>query len=444
VGTTLMISLFLGIVLLVNAISVGRYHRFDFTGLEQFTLTSQTKRVLADLHEDVEAVCLFTPAVSVAVSDYARDLLAEYQAHSDRLTVKEIDPDVQPDEARRYGLDQTGALLGAVIFRGAQGRRQVLGPQITTEAEHAFTSALLEVTGTRQKKVYFLTGHGEGSIYQDFASARDGLRDNLFAVEELNLAAAGVVPEDAAALVIAGPRTPLSAGESEILQGYLKDNGGLLLLLDPDPPETYRQLLSEWWIRIDDGALVDPASYVAPHPSNPLVPQSRNSLQVGDTFFSGATAVLPIEDRPATLELGPLVWTSTEAWLEKGAGALDQASFDSGVDTKGPLAIGVLLYAPHEQGAESTRGTRLAVIGDSDFASDRNFQNGGNSALFLTAANWVTAAEQIISIDRKVLVTRRLLLNPEQARFLHLSSIGLLPLALLVAGAYVWWRRRRS
>jgi len=212
VGTSLEISLFLGIVLLVNAISVGRYHRFDFTGLEQFTLTSQTKQVLADLQKDVEVISLFTPAVSVTVSGYARDLLAEYRAYSDRLTVKEIDPDLEPDEARRYGLDQTGALLGAVIFRSAEGQRQILGPQIAAEAEHAFTSALLEVTGTRQKKIYFLTGHGEGSIYQDYESARNGLEDNLFTASELDLATTPAVPEDAAAHVVAGPRKALSAG----------------------------------------------------------------------------------------------------------------------------------------------------------------------------------------------------------------------------------------
>ena len=34
------------------------------------------------------------------------------------------------------------------------------------------------------------------------------------------------------------------------------------------------------------------------------------------------------------------------------------------------------------------------------------------------------------------------LLNPEQARFLHVSSIGLLPMLLLAVGGYVWWRRR--
>jgi ABC-type uncharacterized transport system involved in gliding motility auxiliary subunit len=444
VGTTLMISLLLGICLLVNALSISRYHRFDFTDLSQLTLTSQTRQVLADLDKDVEVVSLFAPEVSVTISGYARDLLAEYRAYTDHLAVKEIDPDLQPDEARRYGLDQTGALLGAVIFRSDQRQRQVLGPQIAAEAEHAFTSALLEVTGKRQKKVYFLTGHGEGGIDRDYQSAKDGLADNLFDVRELDLRATPAVPEDAAAVVIAGPRTDLSPGELDGLRAFLRDSGHLMLLIDPDPPQTYRRLASEWWIRIDDGAVIDPVSFVAPYRTNPLVPRTRNSLRVGDTFFIGATATLPVERRPAAAQLAPLVWTSDQAWLEKGGGLAEQAVLDPAVDTKGPLAFGALVFMPREGEAEPTAGTRLVVIGDSDFAANRNFRNGENSALFLTAVNWLAADERIISIDRKVLETRRLLLNPEQARFLHLSSIGLLPLLLLIAGAYVWWRRRQS
>ena len=44
-GTTLMASLFLGITLLINGISVSAYKRFDITKLAQFTLTEQTKEV---------------------------------------------------------------------------------------------------------------------------------------------------------------------------------------------------------------------------------------------------------------------------------------------------------------------------------------------------------------------------------------------------------------
>ena len=442
VSTIMMVSLFVGIILFANAISVDNYYRFDFTGLAQFTLTSQTKDVLAKLDKPVDIVTFFSPTVPLAVRSYAKNLLTEYRNFTNKLNVRDFDPDLHPDQARQYGIDQLGALYGEVVFRSGKGQRQVFGPQIAAEAEHAFTSAILEVTGTRQKKVYFLTGHGESNIRQGYKSAVDGLRDNLFQVGELDLVATPRVPEDAAVLIIAGPKQPLASSEFEIIEAYLKNNGRVFILLNPNPPRAFRQLLSEWWIDIEDGILVDPISYVAPNRDHLLVPRTRNSFGLGETYFPGAAAVIPKKGVGENVMLDALVWTSQEAWLEKDFVAGEVPVFDEKADRKGPLAIGALLSTTPASNAAAAKGTCLVVIGDSDFASNSHFQDGNNSQLFLSSVNWLAVGKEIISVDRKVLVTRRLLLSPEEVRFLHLSSIGLLPLLLLAAGGYLWWRRR--
>lgn len=104
--------------------------------------------------------------------------------------------------------------------------------------------------------------------------------------------------------------------------------------------------------------------------------------------------------------------------------------------------MGALVSTTAADGTESPTGTRLAVITDSDFAANRDFRNGNNGDLFLTTVNWLTQGEEIISVDRKVLPNRQLILSPEEARFLNISSIGLLPILLLVIGGLLWWRRR--
>ena len=442
VGTSVMVSLFIGIILIVNAISVSNHYRFDFTGLAQFTLTSQTKEVLGKLDKPVEIVRFFTPEIPLLVTSYAENLLTEYESYSDQISVKAIDPDLRPDQARQFGIDQLGATYGAVVFTSTEGRRIVYGPQIAAEAEHAFTSALLEVTGTKQKNVYFLTGHGENSLYSDYQKAKSGLHDNLFRVGELDLLTARGVPRDAAALVIAGPSQPLVSEELEMIKTYLENNGRVLILLNPNPPQGLRQFLSEWWLEVRDGTIIDPASHVAPNTDSPLVPRTRNRFGLSETYFPGATALIPRKEIPDNVKLDPLVWTSREAWLESDFSTGDAPELDEHVDLPGPLAIGAIIDGVDAENNPAAAGSRLIVIGDSDFASDRNFQNGNNSDLFLTAVSWLTVGEEIISVDRKVLVTRRLLLNPEQERFLHISSMALLPLLLLAAGAFVWWRRR--
>ena len=168
-GTTVMISIFVGITLFANAISIGNFHRFDVTGVAQFTLTSQTKDVLEQVEIPITALCFFTPNDPYGITSFATTLLEEYQNYTEHLSIEVIDPDDQPDLARQYGINQ----YQTVVFESSIGQRMVLpqemlvvsGQQIVgIEAENAFTSAVLEVTGIVQKTVYFLTGHGEAEI----------------------------------------------------------------------------------------------------------------------------------------------------------------------------------------------------------------------------------------------------------------------------------------
>ncbi len=90
----------------------------------------------------------------------------------------------------------------------------------------------------------------------------------------------------------------------------------------------------------------------------------------------------------------------------------------------------------------SSEESRLVVLGDSDFASNRNLLSGKNGEFLVGITNWLTEGENDVSIERKVLSVRRLLLTPEEARFLQLSSIILLPLAIFLFAIYAWWRKK--
>lgn len=438
-GAAVEVWLAAGILVAVNAIGVMVHHRFDFTGLAQFTLTSQTQAVLSELDEPVEIVSFFSPGATAPVKDYAERLLDEYQRYTDRIAVRNVDPDLSPDQAREYGVDQFGALLGVLVFTGESGRKRVFGPEITAEAEHGFTGAILEVTGTRQKRVLFLTGHGERNLGLDFSSARDGLRDNLFAVDVLDLLEAPSIPAGAAALIIAGPRQPLSAGELDLLEGYLAEGGRLLVMIDPGSFGNLRELLSKWFFRLGDGYLVDPDSHVDPLPETILVSRDRNQLGLPSLYFPGATTVLPADNLPEGLELNPLAWSSEGSWLETSPQGATSPVYDADIDSRGPLAIGSWL-ALRTPGA--AREARIAVIGDSDFAANGNFEAANNGDLLATVVNWLTEDASVIAVDRKPLSMRRLILSPEQARLLLALSIGLPPLLMFIAGGFVWWRRR--
>ncbi|MDE0345080.1 MAG: Gldg family protein [Boseongicola sp.] len=461
IGTGISLSLVTAVLLLANLISTNVFHRFDFTGLSQFTLTTQTKDFLTQLSKEqdkVEVVSFYSDsnpniegsAEAFAVNNFGYNLLLEYTNHTDVLDIRREDPELRPDLARQYlgqgQLAQIASSLGVVVFRGAEGQLLVLGPQIQAEAENAFTSAILQVTGTKQRVVYFLTGHGEPSIGGDFSSARAGLRDNLFQVGEWNFAQLDALPKNASAIVLAAPKVVLGEDKIALLNAYLNNGGRLLLLINPNQHPDLRRLLATWWMSSDDGVIVDPESHVTPNLDVPLVDARRNQFRLPDVYFPGATAIRLKADRPVSAQIQPLAWTTASAWQEKNALGVDDPVFETELDVGGTQAIGARLEmpvgedVPQEKRLAST--TRLAVIGDSDFASNQHIGNGSNRELFLRVINWLGEGDEVVSVDRKVVPVRRLVLGPEEARFLNLSAIGLMPLVLLVVAARLWWRRK--
>ncbi|MFC1958213.1 Gldg family protein, partial [Chloroflexota bacterium] len=349
------------------------------------------------------------------------------------------------DQARQYEVTQ----YPAIVFESQKRYRRVSSTEIAREAEHAFTSAIMEVTGIIQKKVYFLTGHGESNINSTasdgYDKARISLRDNLYQIETLDLLYSPSIPEDCAALIISGPRQALTNDEVQIIERYLEGNGRALFLIDPTYPQEINQVLSAWGVKMGDGIIIDQSSYVDPNKDIPLVTRQGNVFGLAKIFFPGATAILPQEQVAENIEIMATVWTGENSWLEKDLVPGEEPEFNEEEDAKGPLAIGVYIAAiisGSDEASEVEQGTTLIIFGDSDFASNEHFYNGNNSDLFITSINVITTGTELVSIERKVLPFRRLVVSAEETNIIRYTSIGLLPLLVLIAGGVIWWRRR--
>ncbi len=450
-GSMVMASTLIGIVVILNAISFQGFHRFDVTGAAQFTLTSQTKDILKGLTAPVKAITFLTPTDTTGIGTYIISLMTEYQNYTDKFTFQVIDPDEHPDQARQYGITQ----YETVAFESGSHRQLVPPQDIATEAEHAFTSAILQVTGTIQKKIYFLTGHSEANISSTnsdgYSKVRNGLRDNLYQVDTLDLLFTPAIPKDCAVLVVAGPREQLSDNETAIIQSYLATGGAAMFLLNPGGvPAGTGSLLSKWGVDIADGTVIDPTSYAAPSMDSPSVPRIRDFFGLTVAYFPGSLALVPQEKPQGVFDVTALLWTSKDAWLEKDFTPGKAPVFDDGKDLKGPLALGVLITpTPPPTPTSATApmpptppDTRIIIMGDSDFASDQHFYNGNNGQLFVQAVNVLAEGKEVISIDRKVMPFRRLVTGPETTSFIQYSSVGLVPMLVLLAGGIVWWRRK--
>jgi len=448
ISTGVMSFIFIGITVFANALSVGNYHRFDTSSLSQFTLTPQTVKVLENIEQPIKIINFFDPKDTYNVDNYISSLLSEYANHTNKITIQRIDADTHPDQARKYGI----TMYQTVAFECGE-RRAIVPPTKFIEfddsgnvknlqCEHAFTSAILQVTGEAQKKVYFLTGHGEAGIESSYSKAKNGLLDDLFLVEELNLITNPQIPDDCAGLIIAAPQTSLTKDEVLIITEYLLNGGQLMILTNPNTIPELKPLVSLYGVTIGEGVIIDPSSSYLSHKDIPVVTYSRNYFYLPSVYFPNATAIIINENPPSYIVgINPLAWTSNSAWLDKNFSPEVDPVFDKETEKMEPMAIGVMIAANPVTGS-GKKMTRLIIIGDSDFCSNEHYDNANNADLFLNSVNWLTEETSLISIRRNVQPFRRLVVTDNQSNFIKYSSIGIMPAIMLVIAGIVWWKRR--
>ncbi|HEY68341.1 MAG TPA: GldG family protein [Thermoflexia bacterium] len=434
---------FIGILVMVNYLA-GRYHyRYDATELKEHTLSPQSVQVLAEVDKPVTIIGFF------AADDYRREafekLLDQYLYRSDYLSYSVIDPDREPLKARQYEPIPYGGLL----LQSGERTETVYTPD-----EQDITSALLKVTSEEQKVIYFLTGHQEHDLkgYGDdgYSQVADALRDQNYAVRTLNLAVTTTVPSDAAVVVIAGPQTAFMNEEISRLRSYLIRGGKALIMQDPLYDAGLNDILSIWQVRFGDGVVIDPASSLLGGVAAPVVSGYRFSQITKDlpmTFFPLARPVEQTgEDTSGAITFSPLAETTPQSWAEQNTES-EQVRLDEGVDTPGPLTLVATIEAMPALGSEEMKAhpdlkTRLVLIGDSDFASNKYVRSLGNGLLFLNTVNWLAEEERLIAIGPKSTQPRQVFLSQVQANAIFFTGVVLIPLALLATGVVVWWRRR--
>ena len=86
--------------------------------------------------------------------------------------------------------------------------------------------------------------------------------------------------------------------------------------------------------------------------------------------------------------------------------------------------------------------TRVAAIGDSDFAANAYLGVEGNRDLFMNTVNWLAQQENLIAIRPREPADRRLTLTASTDHRHVLAVDRRHPGAVLGAGVYTWWRRR--
>jgi ABC-type uncharacterized transport system involved in gliding motility auxiliary subunit len=453
----------LAILIAVNYIGKQQNKRWDLTANKQFSLSQQTRDIVAKLDAPVEIMGFMPPADQPSAVNAFRDLLQEYAGVSNQVKLELIDVDRNPSVAAQNEVRS----YGETVIRH-KGRTE----RVTSTQEQDVTNALIKVVSGQARSVYFTQGHGEkdpvSTEVGGYNEAQESLKRENYTIEKLVLAQQGGVPDNATIVIVGGPRVDFLPGEVETLEKYLAKGGKLLLELDPPAPNdsplpNLVALAKKWGIEVANNLVIDQTGMgqlfnggaetpvAANYPSHAIT--SRLDVM---TAFRMARSVTAVSGGNEGHTAQNIVETSSRSWAEsdlksiydrKGPPTLDEKAGDK----PGPISIAAAVSAPvgeakpePDKGASSAPKpeTRMVVFGDSDFASNALFRAGGNRDLFMNTVGWLSQQENLISIRPKEPSDRRLTMTAAQQSNVTWLSLLIVPLAIFGTGVYSWWRRR--
>ncbi|MGE0706520.1 MAG: GldG family protein [Planctomycetota bacterium] len=503
-GLNVSVQVLLAGALLVLANYVLARHelwRVDLTSSALYSLSQESRQLVAGLGQDLRVVVVLPTGQQGQIKE-VETLLSEYRAANPRITRESLDPyafrdpSERADALKRLGIPEepNDRLLGLIVqagqreggvFKVTKSKKIPIYDLWKEESDptnprprrdHVFmgerevTSAFVEVLDEKRPVVYFLQGHGEPSIgaVEDTESlsylvAR--MRDRSYQVKALSLLEreATDVPEDADALVIAGPKSPLNRREAQAVDAYLQ-RGGKLLLLDEaraeKDPETgsvdwiklgiEEPLAERYGVRFDRWLVavraIDPEGRVKfsvwldralalghRHPiTQPLLQSPRPPA------FLTAHALERVPALNAMAE--ELVMTNRDAGrLVQGfSNPLDPGD---GAQKPGPYTLAIA-----SERKDGGRASRVVVFGDVDWARNKQVQlrQYANLELFLNALNWCLQREHQLVGEVKRPTEYRLNVTNEERNRLSLIAFAGFPLLAAAMGFVAWAIKRRS
>jgi ABC-type uncharacterized transport system involved in gliding motility auxiliary subunit len=447
-----------GVLLVLANLSVRFSLRFDMTESRRFSLSPATVTMLQRLERPVHVVFFHDPLMRETVELY--ELIAR---QTPRVTVEFYDPVINPARARLLGVNFAGT---AVLE--SEGRRL----QVNSPSEVDIANGILRVSRAATQRVCFLDGHGEPDPFSleshdhmegspghthglgakfvlherhGMAKARHALETLNYTVDKVLLLQRARGLAGCALLVVAGPKIALLPQEVAAIRAYLDAGGNAFFMLDPFVVTGLEPIVRDYGVVADDDIVIDEASHFWTDVSAPAVSDYGRHLITRDlplTFFPGVRSLSPTPRRPPGTAVVPLVASSKDSW---GQADPDRVHFVDGRDAPGPntlMAVALRRVAASTGGAASGGpSSRIAVVGDSDFATNSFFHIMGNGTLFLNTVSFLTAQEDLIGLPPRTADLPRVNLTNNQMKGTFFLSVVLMPAVLAMVGTAVWWKQ---
>jgi ABC-type uncharacterized transport system involved in gliding motility auxiliary subunit len=438
------IVVILAIVTVANVLANRYVKTYDATSNKRYSLSEQTVKIVKGLKEDAK-LTYFGQGTRF---QQAKDQLDLYANLSPKVHVEYVDPDKKPQVAREAGIKNYGTTIVQIGAKKEEAK---------STSEEDITGAFIRDLKNKTRTVCFVTGSGEHQIGDSDRNGYSRLKDLLgkdeYASKSISLLQKAEVPGDCTVLVVAGPSSDYQQPEVDAIKKYVEEGGRALFLLDPPlkfgrseiaDNDALMALLQNWGVTLEKNLILDLnpiGQIVGVGPEVALVSHYESHAIVNE--MKGSATGFPLA---RSMDVKNADKTTVDKLFSSSENSLATTKLDSPkVDPndpknkKGPMTIAAA--GSYKTGKENTQG-RFVVIGSSAWAANSFINFNGNRDLALNTMNWLSSDEDLISIRPKEREDRRITMTRAQMNWVRITSQFLFPLAVVIAGVTVWWRRR--
>lgn len=500
-GLNMGVLIFLVFTLIVTVNVVTLFFRslenkvWDVTEEKLHSLSPQSKKVLKNLEEDLSLKVFYGGQQMKAEALGMQNNLKFYVEASPRVKLELVDAYVENKLAQKYFQDENTPQIGLALFvEYKEGHVRVeLSMPGAGNWEEQITNAIVKVSRSSQKVVYFLTGHGEreekapsfgggpfSSPHQQLPEGigefKKALRGSGFILKNLNLVDKKEMPKDINVLVVLGPQSPLFESESKLIKSYMEEGGRLFVALDPGQRHNMGPFLKFLGVDFKNNIVRNDQYRILGLRSISILGlkfDSVNSItkdlsksRAGGVLFNVVSEVVPFEEnkkRNQGFKFTQLVQSHPRSYILEETSAEKKnenkkirqkrkrwRSYNLALLSEGNLskdkASSFDSDKEKEKAAskeEKSKDFKALVFGDSDFLLDQNLSVPSHRNLVLNSISYLLDEGDLLSIRSKQINRVPFKITAQKFNAVVIGGV-FLPVILFWLSAWFWFRRRNA
>jgi ABC-2 type transport system permease protein len=496
------VIIIIGLLLVVNFIFSQIHFRADLTANGDFSLSPVSKTTASGLDDVVNIKAYFSknlPAQYLNLTQDVSDMLDEYASYSNgKIKVQMIDPATLGDAQKTLAAQGIPTLQFNVLrndsyqvvngYLGIQiqyGDKKEVIPVVsdTSNLEYQITSDIKKLVGKNLPVVGIVTSNntvptsGDASSGSTLMTQAYAKLNQLYQVKTVDLSK-DKITDDISTLMIVGPKAKFSDDELKKIDAFVMKGKSLIILADgvtinkgmtaSKNDVGLNKLLSAYGLSLNNDLITDTSNGRASFSSNSggytmsymvnypfwakILPNNMDKQNV--IVANLQSIIFPwVSSIGVTPKDGEnivyLAKSTGEAQSETDNFILDPQAAGKAAGKPGQYYLAVYVSGKLNSafGQGSSDKARVALVGDSDFATDMFTGDGSDNMLFFqNLVDGLSLDSGLINIRAKTATERPITLPDNNAKEImrYLNIFGVTVLVLIIGMLRYFLRRRNK